>query len=653
MTNFLPFKERTEVAFSTNPTKNITLVIAENNVGKSSLLKAFIWCLYNSNKVDKNVLNAETQYDLLMGRTGNTARTEVEILLSHEGYEYIIHRDCKFTVTEAKRLSREQHFHILQLDKYGNETPIEQTKCEELIKRMLPEDLSEYFFYEERKFAEIGKTKKIKQSVEDFCGLTKLCNALEHIKKAKSVLSIDGIGTVDLTNNKLLKFTSDLMSIKENIDIYTAESENAENEIQYFSKKINETNADIIAHSADEEKQKQYRDEANHLAILKKDYSNYENGTVKAFNNDPISYLESLPIFQDTISFLEKADHGSDVESIPGVTTKTINEIIRRGRCICGAKIIEGSEQYHHLEAEKCKVPPNSVSDLAREYKTKLESAKNSSQNYVENVRDAYANLKNQKAAINNLEDYIEGLEASVNGTVQVEQLREKQHDFQSKLHRKREQKSNADMNLARLNANKERDEEQVRILSKKNSRYNLVQKQIFYLDAVKSELDEELKEKQKSTLEKMNVYVSDYFNKIYHGNRQLSIDENYEIQISNKYKDSEVNTELSTGTNDVKNFAFVFGLEQIAKSILNKDEIETNNLEAYPLILDGPFSHVDGGHIENLCEILPSISNQIIIAVSAKDWNITKKYLEDKIGIAYEMTHITEENTVIKQREQ
>ncbi len=147
-----------------------------------------------------------------------------------------------------------------------------------------------------------------------------------------------------------------------------------------------------------------------------------------------------------------------------------------------------------------------------------------------------------------------------------------------------------------------------------------------------------------------MNQYVQGYFKELYHGNLDLAIDDNYNIQTFNSFNDEKVSTKLSTGTNDIKNFAFVFGLEALAKDHINdsdEGDLKAEN-EPYPLVLDGPFSHTDGKHIENMCRLMPQVANQVVIAVSRKDWLITKNYLENRVKRIYEMKHITEERSII-----
>ncbi|WP_214814186.1 hypothetical protein [Exiguobacterium sp. s196] len=89
-----------------------------------------------------------------------------------------------------------------------------------------------------------------------------------------------------------------------------------------------------------------------------------------------------------------------------------------------------------------------------------------------------------------------------------------------------------------------------------------------------------------------------------------------------------------NTGLETVKNFAFISGLVHLAKQKL-ADDYE-KNAEAYPLILDAPFSNADEKHVKNISEVLPNVANQLILIVMAKDWNYAKDSLVDKVGAEY-----------------
>ena len=52
LSNFRQFRNNDVITFSTDPKNNVTLFVADNNVGKTTLLQAFLWCLYGEAKLD-------------------------------------------------------------------------------------------------------------------------------------------------------------------------------------------------------------------------------------------------------------------------------------------------------------------------------------------------------------------------------------------------------------------------------------------------------------------------------------------------------------------------------------------------------------------------------------------------------------------------
>ncbi|GLT02763.1 hypothetical protein GCM10007897_41860 [Sphingobium jiangsuense] len=48
LTDFRCFFGETSIQFSEDPEKNVTIIYAENGVGKTTLLNALLWCFYVS-----------------------------------------------------------------------------------------------------------------------------------------------------------------------------------------------------------------------------------------------------------------------------------------------------------------------------------------------------------------------------------------------------------------------------------------------------------------------------------------------------------------------------------------------------------------------------------------------------------------------------
>jgi len=154
--------------------------------------------------------------------------------------------------------------------------------------------------------------------------------------------------------------------------------------------------------------------------------------------------------------------------------------------------------------------------------------------------------------------------------------------------------------------------------------------------------------DREKEIRDQLEEKVNLYFQKMYHGSREVKITSTFEVKLITTDLKSDIQTDESQGLGTVKNFAFIAGLVDLAKEKLS-NSIEKES-EEYPLILDAPFSNADEKHVENISNILPEVANQLILIVMSKDWNYAEKSLNSKVGKKYILDKQTEIHTVIKE---
>lgn len=648
LSNFLPFKDNTVIEFSCGD-QGITVIKAENNVGKSSLLKGFLWCLYGKLESGEDVLNSETKNSISNGREGRTEKVIVKLTIGHNTTDYVFTRVAQYTKNKSN-ITKSETFKAYKIIG-GNSQDIAEDDLKETVDTILPYDLAEYFFYEEKKFSEIGKKKSIKKSVEDFCGLTPLKYALRDVKKAKVLFHSDmrdtGNGTLATHEKERLKWQNEKEAATNNFA-------NAESELAYYTQQLDIENAKLLQKADDDALRENIKREQQHLAILQDDQPNLEDKVFQKFNENFLGFVESLPYFREVVKILKTADDGNPIESIPGVEVASIDAIITRQRCLCGAKIIRGTDGYNNLMNERRKVPPNSLSDVVRSFQTNLETKTDYYDSYADGVFDSYKQMKKNYRQIDSVTKHIEEYKAEIRGANldEIEVIRQNIEDYKEEIQKKQKEQFQHKLKIERANAELETLDKKIKKLAKADKENAYIQKCIDHASAVEERLQIQIDNKTQDTLSLMNNYVTDYFNQIYHGKLYLNIDEDYSIQFYQDPDHKRKITNVSTGTNDIKNFAFVFGLEKMAKnriSLVGEEDADGVVEEPYPLVLDGPFSHTDGEHIKNICRLLPTVSQQTIIAVSRKDWELSKQLLSQYVGAIYEMTAVTEQHTSVK----
>jgi DNA sulfur modification protein DndD len=143
----------------------------------------------------------------------------------------------------------------------------------------------------------------------------------------------------------------------------------------------------------------------------------------------------------------------------------------------------------------------------------------------------------------------------------------------------------------------------------------------------------------EKVVKEKLLESVNKNFKKMYHGNREVTLNEKYQINLESIFGDARIKTDESKGLEAVKNFSFVTGLVDLARERARtkaKDEVNVYYSEPYPLVMDAPFSNVDEIHIDKIASILPDSAEQVILILMKKDWEHAEKSISDRICQKY-----------------
>jgi DNA sulfur modification protein DndD len=112
---------------------------------------------------------------------------------------------------------------------------------------------------------------------------------------------------------------------------------------------------------------------------------------VSAFSRNSFAFF-SLPILKKTVEMLNSSE--DETESVPEMTAASIDYILKRGVCICGTCVSEGSAAEKHLLCEKAKQPPESIGSLVRRYREQAMDYISSSDNYYEAIESRIATLR-------------------------------------------------------------------------------------------------------------------------------------------------------------------------------------------------------------------------------------------------------------------
>ena len=196
--NFRQFKGEQVITFPVYGNKNVIVVCGNNTAGKTTLIQAFYWVLYGKAdfKSKGNLLNLEIANSM---KEGDKEEVKVSLVLVDRGIEYTVTRKQEYRhigANEPKPLPSK--IEMFYKDEQGNIKPIiREYDIIDTINKILPEELSYYFFFDGERIGNLAKRNKdgkeeLTTAVRNILGLAEIVNAIEHLsgKPKNSVIGM-------------------------------------------------------------------------------------------------------------------------------------------------------------------------------------------------------------------------------------------------------------------------------------------------------------------------------------------------------------------------------------------------------------------------------------------------------------------------------
>lgn len=649
MKNFRQFKGTTKINFSCDANRNVTVILGDNTFGKTTLLQAFNWCLYgtvNFPNNDKHLLNYEIEFEM---HNGEQQTVEVEITLLHGKDEYIITRTQRYNCGGGKVIGEAVPSIIVSCKKEDGQTkPVDAIRVKETINNILPEGLSTYFFFDTERISTVSDRKDIGKAIKDFLGLSAIENAARHLGDRSKKTSVIGkiYSSMDLNGDaRAQDALNKIQTAKERRDALAEQLAECKTQIDHFEERKAEVEKILRDNQATAELQRRKDKLARKINDEKQTYAQSLEGYFKEFGKSALPFFIS-PLLNVADGFLKEVK--IDDKGIRDITKTSIMELIKRGRCVCGREICEGDDAYQHLIDEIKYVPPESIGNTVRYYRKWLKDFSSSSEQVYERLKDLRDRIEHSKNRIQDWEYELEDCRKKISGKENMSRYEGELADIRRHL---RELDSKKDR-LHQNDGAEERDIERYQKIYDSliaNSAKNREAKMFLaYAEELKAWLEPECKRKEQEVRSNLAAEVNKIFDEMYHGDRRVAIDEQYRAELIATVADMEIASGESEGANRVKNFAFIAGLVALAKKQILQDMGVSS--EAYPLVMDAPFSNADERHTAGISKVLPQIAEQIIMFVMQKDWNYAEPVMHQRVGRKYLLKKISETFTQIEE---
>lgn len=671
--DFRQFKGSQEISFSQDENQNVTIIVGENGTGKTTFSQAFNWCLYGTEKLvfsDKNLLCKSTAQEM---NPNDECTVSVCLKFNHNDTEYTCKREQTYYKDPVGNIKSKQNTRLVleyKDKKDGQQKKVQENLLESEVNKILPKDLSHYFFFDGERITVMskeiasGKSKEFADAVKSLLGLSGFENALNHLNGQHNLNSVVRSYRKELSangNSDFEKLNSEITTLEETKEGLCARLTGIESELgnatvqkqklQDELKKYSSIENDIALRSSYQERLKNAEERKNGKLSTNGKIEQFGLVTdfLKSFSDGNYNFFVRK-LINDVLEKLDKSDIKDT--GIPDIHERTINYLINvRHQCICGTPIVEGSEIHKHLIDLLQFIPPQSLGTSIRNF-VDVAKEKVKTEGFCEALETKYSMIRSCSEEIKELNDKISELNKNIANSSESE-IQQKQHQFEQweqkekDLIEERGQKSEQVKNLENEINGKNQSLSTFANISENNKKISLYK---MYAEYIYNSLKADYENEEKKVRIEFEKTINEIFKKIYNGGLSLKIDEKYNIKIIvNDFNGYSEDVETSTAQSLSVILAFISSVIKMARENQNSG----NKLlvtESYPLVMDAPLSAFDKTRIQTICEVLPKTAEQVIIFINDKDGEIAEANMNDKIGKKYRFSKKNEFETYMEE---
>lgn|GEM_PF-1288045 len=598
--NWRGFYGEQTIHFSTSKKKNTTIVYAQNGVGKTNLLNAIMWCLYEeltaSFKIPTDILN---HYAASEGR--NSYHVSI-YLRSEDDQLYKIQRSGG-NISNFK-------VHVISED--GNHSPY-QGSAKLFVNSILPKDMAGYFINDgegDDLTSDANGMISISRSIEDILGFGMAKRALDDVVQIRKeyfvkwkALNREGdlsseIVEVEILQNDLEIIEDTLKGDQEILGTY---------DVQLA--KINSMmgNSDIPTIKAKQQKR------SSHEMALSKAKSNLKlfRAKKKTLIKDYATASFSADINITDLDFLEKENLKG---KFPGdFNLQLVTDIIARKECLCGTKICEGSEQYAQIIALLASAADGGTLDRLQNVRAKITRINTLSGQINKRIKENFDQCMAEERNIDRISKVLDELSIEIDdsGFEAIKTLEKNRNMYRDKITstnqaigRSQQKISDLGKRIAAINV-------KLKTANNVSPMVEQLDRKMELCDRITTNIESKLSSTRKDVLVKLKDKIDEFLDTYLQQDYSVKITADRKIGLVDR-RDNFIAP--SKGQSAILKFIYISTLVSIARE--NRD-VDTNIFTAgaiAPLMFDAPFSDLQPTYAINVANTLPDLVDQLVI---------------------------------------
>lgn len=604
--NFRNFKKHGEIKCSTDG--KVTIIYGKNGDGKTTLHQLFQWILYG--QVHFNRTTTDRLYNLEFEkeqRFGQTFDVMGRIEFEHEMDKYSVTRTQTYRKDPSDSVKIQEDFSLLKMDEDNNWKRMD--KPQDMIEKLLPSGLSDYFFFDgESMIADLrvkGKDSatKLRKALFSMFDLDIIENALTHVGRIDLKTTV--LGKLYLSKATVAS-GSQISAIKTNIenaqsklDNYTSEITNKETEKAFKSEFIKEVSEKIGTTKSKSD----YDARRKELQKQRDVFLSNASMSQAEFGDKLLDIFPYLLVSKTVLDGRDKLHLKVEDSKLPsGIGKKLIQYLLKDDttECICGNSLCE--KEKEHIKKYLDILPPKSFAALYSDYIKQAEIWSRISYN---NTLEKYIlqTLQNEDAAREN-DVKITELDEEAKKSPDIEQLVIDRQKAELAVRDLEVSITSMTTEVKKFELYLKKEMKHFDDLTAASDENKKVSRKIEIMQAVANYFRERLDKASLEYSELLEANIQSLLDEMLTSRRNVKVSPGFAVKVTDSYDDES----KSEGQFAVVSFAYIGG---ILRMLQNDEKLSGKE---YPLVLDGPFSKLDPDQRKNVVDTIPKFAPQVII---------------------------------------
>ncbi|HEY9694343.1 MAG TPA: AAA family ATPase [Oculatellaceae cyanobacterium] len=627
------------IELATNQERNTTVIHGNNGAGKTGLLNAFTWVLYEKftaafasteQLVNKRAI-AESQ-------PGQPVECWAELIWEHDGKRYRAKRECRAYKGDTVEQTPSKLFMQIAAEDGSWGHPREHP--EDIIGRILPESLHQYFFFDGERIEQIVRSDKrseIAEATKKLLGVEILNRSINHLNQAKKNLEKDLEFIGDIETKKLLKEKDKFEQDREQIQKRQGE---IAQELAHQQTLKQETINRLRQLGRAKELELRRQGLEAQQTLNRDNFKNSKEAIKKAISTR--GYTVLLPDVSDEFKAIieDLKQHG---KLMTGIDRQFVYNLLTQQRCLCGSELFEGNYFYENVKAWLDKASIAAVEETAIRLSTQVDEIEQQSIIFSEEIDREQATIKDLREVISQIETQLDDIREQLrkDPSEEIRDLQQRLDEIEEKIRDLTLEEGENQQKIAQIKGEIEKLGKQVAKHEMNEAKQVVAQRRIAVtqdaivrLTEVRSRLDQQFR----LQLEKR---IQEIFSEISFTPYIPQLSDKYELILEDNAIGQSTTVAASTGENQILSLSFIGGIIDRVREWSEKEVLMMPSSSTFPLVMDSPFGSLDQTYRRQIAKIIPRLANQLIVLVTKTQWREeVEEEIAEIVGKQYVLTY-------------